>query len=150
MSRPALRPVAAVESAVGDCLGKMLREDGRRAFKVGNGAGDLQDAAVGTGGELQTLHRHAEHLQGCGIGFGIFVKHAFGHLGIAVDALDMGVALRLNLAGGNHSLADGGAGLTWLCLREIFERNGGDFALDIDTAGDYRVRFSFVNSCYAN
>ena len=143
ISHASFCPIAPVEIPVAHSLGDVGKLYLLAACQVCDGACHLEDAAVGTGGERQTLHGHAEHFQGGGIGFGIFVKHAFGHLGIAVDALDMGVALRLNLAGGNHSLADGGAGLTWLCLREIFERNGGYLALDVNTIGYYVVHFSF-------
>ena len=56
------------------------------AFEVGNGAGDLEDAAVGTGGELQTLHRHTEHIKRRGIGLGKLMEHTLGHLRVGIDA----------------------------------------------------------------
>ena len=56
----------------------------------------------------------------------------------------------LNLSGGNDALTDDGRGLAGLHLRELGEGHGLYFTMDVDTAGDYRVRFSFVNSCHAN
>ena len=46
---PSFCPVTTVEIAVADGLGNVHGLDLFRASKVGNGAGDLQDAAVGTG-----------------------------------------------------------------------------------------------------
>ena len=118
--------------------------------EVGNGAGHLEDAAVGTGGELQALHGHAEHVERGGVGLGKLVEHALGHHGVGVDALEGFEALLLNFTGFNDTLTDIGAGRAGLHLRELGEGYCLYLAVDVDTAGNYRVRFSFVNSCHAN
>ena len=45
-------PALAVEAAVADGLGDVRRLYGVAAIEVGNGAGNLQDAAICTGGKL--------------------------------------------------------------------------------------------------
>lgn len=60
LSHSALCPVATIEVAVADGFGKMARLELFAAFDVGDGASHLQDAIVGTGGEVEALHRHAQ------------------------------------------------------------------------------------------
>ena len=86
------------------------------AGEVGDGAGNLENAAVGAGGELQALHGHTEHVERGGVGLGKLMEHALGHHGIAVDALVGLESLLLDLTGGNDSLADDGRGLAGLHL----------------------------------
>ena len=57
-----LCPVASIEVAIADGFGDVNGLHFLRTFKVGNGAGDLEDAAVGAGGEFQAFHGHAEHV----------------------------------------------------------------------------------------
>ena len=127
-----LRPVTAVKIAVADSLGDVHGLYFLAAGKVGDGAGHFEDAAVGAGTQFQTLHRHAEHVQTGFIGFGIRVDHLFGHLGIAVNTFVILETLLLNLPGGNDTLADDRRGLTGLHLRKLDERNGLNFAVDVD------------------
>ena len=83
-------------------------EDFFGAFKVGNGAGYLQDAVVGASGEVETFHGGTEETDACLVRFGILVNHALGHLGVAVDALHVLEAFFLNGAGFDYSFADSG------------------------------------------
>ena len=53
--QPTFCPVTAVEVAIADGLGDVVGLDALAAFEVGDGAGDLEDAAVGTGRVL--IHR---------------------------------------------------------------------------------------------
>ncbi len=80
----------------------------------------------------------------------MFVEHALGHLGVAVDVRIGLVALFLQVACGDDALADDCAALAGLQGGNGAEGHRLYLAMDVDTAGDYRVRFSFVNSCYAN
>ena len=129
---PSLRPVAAVQIPVSDGFGDVHRFYLLRASEVGDGASHLEDAAVGTGGELQALHGHAEHVERLGIGLGKLAEHLFGHLGIAVDALVGLEALLLNLTRSYHPLTDGGRGFAWLHLRELGKGNRLNLALNVD------------------
>ena len=110
------------------------------AFEVGNGAGHLQDAAIGTGGELQAFHGHTEHIEAGGIGFCKLVEHALGHLGIAVDDPHPGPsrgegaeASLLDLPGLDDPLADLRAGLSRLHFAQGGKRHGLYLTMDINT-----------------
>lgn len=46
-----------------DGLGYMVGSEGLGAYLVGNGAGDLEDAVVGAGAEIQIRHRRHLHVQ---------------------------------------------------------------------------------------
>lgn len=54
-----LPPEIALKGAVLDSLGDVVGGDGFRAAEVGDGAGDVQDAAGCAGGEGEIFHRHA-------------------------------------------------------------------------------------------
>ena len=54
--------------------------------EVGDGAGNLQDAVVGAGGEVHADHCGAEHGDTGFVWLGKLVYHLLGHLRIAVDA----------------------------------------------------------------
>ena len=86
------------------------------AGEVGNGTSDLEDAAIGTGRELQTLHGHAQHIETLSVWLCKLVEHLFGHLGIAMDTCKGLIALLLNLTGTDNTLADSGARFAWLHL----------------------------------
>ncbi len=49
-------PIGAIERPVLDGFSEVGDGEGRRAFQVGNGAGDFEDAIVGAGGEALLLH----------------------------------------------------------------------------------------------
>ena len=77
------------------------------AIEVGNGACHFHYAVVGACREGQTLHGGAQECDGGLVGLGILVYHALGHLGIAVDALEVLVASGLDVAGLDDALTDG-------------------------------------------
>ena len=56
------------------------------------------------------FHGGAQECDGGLVGLGILVYHALGHLGIAVDALEVLVASGLDVAGLDDAFADDGAG----------------------------------------
>ena len=93
-----------------------------RTGEIGNGAGDLEDAAVGTGREFQTLHRHAQHIEAFSIGLSKIMEHALRHLGIAIDSPYPSLfregteTLGLDITGFDHSFTDSGRRLSRLHL----------------------------------
>ena len=136
-SYPPLCPVASVEASIADGLGDVVGLDVRGVVEVGDGAGDFQDAAIGTGGELQAIHRHAEQVDGGGVGFGKLVELALVHLGVAVGSahhptLPHGKgaeALGLNLAGTDDTLTDFRTGLSRLQLAQVADGDVGNLYL---------------------
>lgn len=130
---PSLRPIASVQCAITDGFGEVHGFYVLAACQVGDGAGDLQNAAVGTGGERETLHRHAKHIHARLVWFGEEVNHALAHLGIAVDALVVLVSLGLNLPCLDDTLTDAGTRFAWGSLGDVFERNWRYLALDVDS-----------------
>ena len=85
-SNASLCPVASIQITIPDGFGDMDGLYLLRAGEVGNGAGHLEDAAVGTGREFQALHGHAKHVERCLVGIRKVVEHLFRHLRVAVDA----------------------------------------------------------------
>lgn len=130
---PSLRPIASVQCAITDGFGKVHGFYVLATCQVGDGAGDLQDATVGTGGEGETLHRHAKHIHARLVWFGEEVNHALAHLGIAVDALVVLVSLGLYLSCLDDTLTDAGTRFAWGSLGDVFERNWRYLALDVDS-----------------
>ena len=103
----------AVEVAVGDGFHDVVIEDVGGAFEVGDGAGDFEDAVVGTGRHVHAFHGVFQFLKASGVGLGVFVQQGWGHLGVAVDAGFILEAAFLQHPGGDDALADGSAGFAW-------------------------------------
>lgn len=130
---PSLRPITSIQRSISDGFGEVHGLHVLAASQVGDGAGDLQNATVGTGGEGETLHRHAKHIHASLVGLGEEVNHALTHLGIAVDALVVLVSLGLNLPRLDDTLTDAGTRFAWGSLGDVFERNWRYLALDVDS-----------------
>ena len=75
-SHPPLCPVASVEVAIVDGFGDVVGLNLLASFKVGDGAGNFQDAAVCSGGEREAFHSSMEQFEAVVVGLGIFVNHA--------------------------------------------------------------------------
>lgn len=129
---PSLRPVASIKHSISDGFGEVHGLHVLAASQVGDGAGDLQDATVGTGGEGETLHRHAKHIHARLVGLGEEVNHALTHLGIAVDALVVLVSLGLNLPRLDDTLTNVGTRFAGGSLGDVLERYWCYLALDVD------------------
>ena len=76
-------------------------------------------------------------MPGLSIGFGILVKHALGHLGIAMDALEILIAHLLDIARCHYSLAYGGRRLSRFERRQLIEGDRLYLAQDIYTGRDF-------------
>ena len=103
----------AVEVAVGDGFHDVVVEDVGAGLEVGDGAGDFEDAVVGSRAHVHALHGVAKLFQACGVGLGVFVQQGRGHLGIAVDAGFVLETALLEHPGGNDALTDGGRRFAW-------------------------------------
>lgn len=116
----------------------MMALDVLRMVEVGDGAGNFQDAAVGSGRERETLHCHTKHLNAGLIGFGILVDEAFGHLSVAMNAGMLAETGLLNLSGGDDAGTNVSRWFAGRSLRNVLERNGRDFNLNVYPCGDFR------------
>ena len=81
----ALRPELPVQRAVLDRFGDVLAGDVLRAGQVGNRAGDLQDAVVGAGAEVQIGHGELQQLHRRLIQRAVALQLAAAHAGVAGD-----------------------------------------------------------------
>ena len=115
-------PKLPVEGPVLDGLGDVLGLDAGGAGQIGDGAGDLQDAVVGPGAEMQFADRHLEHVLGVRRQGAVFLDVFRAHRGVAVHfppylacraaALERRLeALLLDLPRRPYPLADRGRGL---------------------------------------
>ena len=125
-------PVATIKVAIADGLGDVVGEYTLTAFKIGNGTGHLEDAAVGTGREREALHGGAEHIEALAIGLCKLMDHPLGHLGVTMDVLIGLIALFLNLAGLDYTFSDNTARLAWLHLGELRKGYYGNLAMQVD------------------
>ena len=139
-SRSLCSPALAVEAAVADGFGDVGGLYGVAAIEVGNGAGHLEDAVVGTGREVEALHGTLQHGTSALVGLGILLQQTRSHLRIAVYSLFVLEALLLYLACGNHSLAYGCAGLALACVGYFFEGHRYNLYLQVYTIGYFKVR----------
>ena len=131
--KSSLRPVASVKLAVAYCFGDMVHFYVLLAFKVGNGAGHFEDAAVGTGREREALHGAAEETEPCLVRLGVLVYHALCHLCVAVYVLEVLVPLVLYGACGNDAAAYLAARLARLSGGDVAEGDGLYLTLYVDT-----------------
>ena len=83
------------------------------SVEVGDGAGHLEDAVVGTGRHVEAGHCLLEDVHGglggaCGLCY-----HLRGHLGVAVHSFLTGETLALDVTGFDYTLADGGGAFAY-------------------------------------
>jgi len=112
-----------------------------RGVEVGEGAGDLEDAVVGAGGEIEVVHRLLQ--QGVGLGFelAVLADELGGHGAVGGDSGVLGKTLLLDEPAALHPLADGLRILAAaIAARQLFVVHGRDFDVEVDAveqrAGD--------------
>ena len=137
-SYPSLRSVASVEVAIVDGFGDVVGLNLLASFKVGDGAGNLQDAAVGSGGEREAFHCCVEQFEAVVVGLGIFVNHVLGHLRVEIYSLVVAETFLLYLACLYHSFAYNRAWLALPCAGYFLERYWSYFDLKVYTVEDFR------------
>ena len=108
IKKVSLHPRLSVEAAVTYGFGDVLTLYAVAAGEVGDGAGDLDDALVGTGGEVEVGHGALQHLIARSVQLGILVQEGGVHLRVAVDALDTLVPFLLYLPCLDDPLTDCG------------------------------------------
>ena len=78
----------------------------RAAVEVGDGAGHLQDAVVGPGGEPQPVHRLLQNLLPRRVNLAIVAHHPAAHLRVGEQPRPSLEPLLLDLPRRHHALAD--------------------------------------------
>ena len=120
------------------------------AIQIGNGAGYLEDAVIGAGGETETVGDQFQHAVAAGVQFAEFLDEAGRHLGVTVDFGPF-VAIRLNVAGMFHPRGNGcGAfGFTPIGQVAILDRRHLDVDVDPvqERPGDARAVAVNGNRC---
>ena len=111
----------------------MVNLNARRTGKIGYRSSHFQNAAIGSGRQTETLHRHSEHGNSLVVGFGIRVNHALRHLCIAVHTLDIAKPFGLNFTRTNNALADFCTPFALFSTADVLQRHGSYRALNIDT-----------------
>ncbi len=124
-----------------DRFADVVGEDVFGGGEVGDGAGDFEDAVVGSGAEVQLGHGHLHHAFGGFIEGAMALEELGGHAGVATDFGIFGEAVTLDDARFFHALADGGGAFAGDSLAgDVPIRHGGDFDVDVDAveerAGD--------------
>ena len=69
--------VAAVEVAVADGFHDVVLADGDAGFEVGDGAGDLEDAVVGSRAHVHLGDGFAQLFHSLGVGFVVLLDYLF-------------------------------------------------------------------------
>ena len=98
-------PAVAVEAAEVDGFGEMFGGDGGTAGKVGDSAGHLEDAVVGTGGESQPVHSDLHELVTRLVDGAILVQQLGVNLCVTMDIGARPIAFGLNITCTDHPFA---------------------------------------------
>lgn len=120
-----------VEAAVLDGFGDVGAGDVVTLFKVGNGAGDFEDAVVGAGGEAEAFHSEFDQAFRSLVNFAEFFQLSRTKLGVAANAFFF-VALALKSTCHLHALPNGLGAFITRVDREFLEGHGGHFDVQID------------------
>lgn len=133
----ALRP--PIQAAVLNSLRDVRRVDTLASVQVGDGAGELENAGDGTGGELQAFEGGVEQLAGSGFEDAVTIQVLSVHGGVGRGGAAGAEALPLDGTGGESALGDVDAGFAGRSF-ELLEADGRDFDVHVDAvekgAGD--------------
>src|SRR5690242_14050129 len=127
-----LGPVGAVEGAVLDGLAEVLGLEGGGGIEVGDGAGDFEDAVMGTGGEAEAGDGVFEELFAFGRDGAVLANEPGSHLRVGVGLFFGGEALALLFTGGDDAGANGGGIFAGGWRAKLLVFHGGDFDVDIN------------------
>ena len=108
----------------------MISRDHVALGKIGNSAGKLQDAMVGTSREVQLLHGGFNELFSGRLNFAELAHFGWPHFGIAGHSGTF-EPLQLAFASGLHTLANGLRGLHLPFIGQFLVVHTGNFDVDI-------------------
>ena len=109
----------------------MIGGDHVAPCQICNGAGQFEDAVVGTGGEVQLLHGGLEQFFAGGVGLAEVAYLGWTHFGVAGGG---GAFETVELAGtsGLHALADGFGFLDVALIGQLLVIDAGNLYMDVD------------------
>ncbi len=99
--------------------------------EVGDGAGQFQDAVVGSRREVQLLHGGLQEPLAGGVGFAEVAHFGGAHLGVA-GHLGSSETLELAFSRSLHACADGGRVFGVAFIGQLLVVDAGDFDVDVD------------------
>ena len=143
LSFPSLHPRFSVEASVADGFGDVVALDVLTASEVGDGAGNLEDAFVGSGGEVEVGHCTYQQFVAWCVQLSVFVQEGGVHLGVAMDALDALETLFLNMTSLDDTLTDGGRRLPLRCTRQLLYWYTNALYMQVYPIEDFRVQKSY-------
>ena len=120
-----------IQAAVLDGLEEVGRFDAIGSRKVGDGAGDFENAVVGTGGERELLHRLLEEVAEGRVDHAGGADLRVSHAGVGRGAR-AGEASELAFARGLHAGADDLGGFGGLLGAKFVDGKRGSFDVEID------------------
>ena len=130
--------IAAAVEAAADGFVDVILLNAVAGFKVGDGAGDFQDAVVGSRAHVHLGDGLAEFFHSFGVGFGVFVEQSGCHLGAAMHAWVILEAQALDGARFDDSFANCCARFAWRFARHLVKVHWLNLDLQVNTLGDFR------------
>ena len=123
-----------------DGFADVVRGDAVAGCQIGDGAGDFENAVVGTGAEVEILHGMAEHFEGGVVEGAEFFDLAVRHPGIGGGFSLTGEPVFLDTTRLKNAIEDFCGRLGRAATRELLECHGRRFDMDVDAveerAGD--------------
>ena len=131
MASPPSVEHVAVQRAVLDGFEQVGLPDGFGLGEVGDGAGDLEDAVVGAGGQRELFHGLLEQVAHAGIERAVALDLRRGHTGVGREARAAETD-ELVLAGQFDALAHGGGRLAGLVGAQLGDGERRRLDMDVD------------------
>lgn len=141
---PSLPPLP-IQGSVLDRFGDVAGVDLLFSRQVGDGAGQLEDAVVGAGGETQGVEGLLQQIPGLRIQAAVTADEGWRHGGVVENPGSL-VAFRLDGMGTGHPFPDGGGGFPFLSGRECLIIHPGHFHMDVDPVQERAGQFGSVTA----
>ena len=122
----------SIQTSILDRFGDVGGLNFFRAGKVGDGAADLEDAAVGAGAQAQFVDGGFEKFFAAAVDQAVALEIARAHLGIGMNVSFL-EALKLDGAGGVDALTNSNGGLAGVLAGELLVAQRRHLDLDVDT-----------------
>ena len=139
-------PIVPIQIPEIDCLGQMPNLDVRVAVEVGDGAGHLQDAVVGSGGKTETVHRLLQQHLPRLVNPAVFAHHTAAHLRVGEQPRTSLEPLFLYLSRRHYPLADVGTSLRRFVRGQLLMADRRHLYVQVNASLDYRCQKNCVEN----